>query len=245
LGESIHNRDSRAFDDRTILSQRIALVQPFFLFSGISAGDCADIVSAAHERYFSRRETILREGDPVQQISLLTSGWVKITQFGQNGSEVILRLSGPGELLGALGLCSGGTHCSTAQALQSSKALVWETAIFESTLERFPILRRNIGRILGKCLLDLEDRFREMSTKKVAPRLGSQLVRLLNQIGRTVNGDVEISLSREELAQLTGMTLFTVSRLICQWEQLGIVAARRKAVLVRNLPALIELSETD
>ena len=79
----------------------------------------------------------------------------------------------------------------------------------------------------------------------MAPRLGSQLVRLLNQIGRTVNGDVEISLSREELAQLTGMTLFTVSRLICQWEQLGIVAARRKAVLVRNLPALIELSETD
>jgi len=245
LGESIHNRDSRAFDDRTILSQRIALVQPFSLFSGISAGDCADVVSAAHERYFSRRETILREGDPVQQISLLTSGWVKITQFGQNGSEVILRLSGPGELLGALGLCSGGTHCSTAQALQSSKALVWETAFFESTLERFPILRRNIGRILGKCLLDLEDRFREMSTKKVAPRLGSQLVRLLNQIGRTVNGDVEISLSREELAQLTGMTLFTVSRLICQWEQQGIVAARRKAVLVRNLPALIELSETD
>jgi len=243
LGESIHNRDSSALDDRTILNQRVTLVQQFSLFSGISAGDCADVLSAAHERYFSRRQTILREGDPVEQISLLTSGWVKMTQFGQNGSEVILRLGGPGELLGALG--PGGTHCSTVQALQSSTALFWEAAIFESVLERFPILRRNIGRILGECLRELENRFREMSTKKVAPRLSSQLIRLLNQIGQAVNGEVEISLSREELAQLTGTTLFTVSRLICQWEQRGIVATRRKAVLVRNLPALIELSGAD
>jgi hypothetical protein len=41
------------------------------------------------------------------------------------------------------------------------------------------------------------------------------------------------------------MTLFTVSRLLCQWEQQGIVSARRKAVLIRNLPALVELSEPD
>jgi CRP/FNR family transcriptional regulator, nitrogen oxide reductase regulator len=108
---------------------------------------------------------------------------VKITQFGQNGSEVILRLSGPGELLGALESCSGGRQCSTAQAIESSKTLVWDAAIFESLSERFPVLRRNIGRVLGERSLELQERFREMSTKKVAPRLGSELVRLLNQIG--------------------------------------------------------------
>ena len=153
---------------------------------------------------------------------------MKVSQFGQNGSEVILRLSGPGELLGALGLCSGGTHCSTAQALQSLKHSSGKLRFLSLSWSAFQSC---------DAILD--------ATKKVAPRLGSQLVRLLNQIGRTVNGGVEISLSREELAQLTGMTLFTVSRLICQWEQQGIVAARRKAVLVRNLPALIELSEAD
>ena len=92
---------------------------------------------------------------------------------------------------------------------------------------------------------EMDQRFREISTEKVAPRLSSQLVRLLNQVGKRVNGHVEISLSREELAQLTGTTLFTVSRLLCQWELLGIVSARREAVHVLNLQALTALSQGD
>ena len=51
-----------------------------------------------------------------------------------------------------------------------------------------------------------------------------------------MNGRLEISLSREELAQLTGTTLFTVSRLLCQWDLLGIVSARQEAVLLRTFP---------
>ena len=233
------------FESRSTVSQRVAAVQQFALFSGVSLADCTNIVSSAHERDFARRQTIFFEGDPVQQILLLTSGCVKVTQFGQNGSEVILRLNGPGEVLGSLGHCTRANHCSTAQALQASRALIWDAAVFESISERFPVLRRNTARILGERLHELEERFREMSTEKVAPRLSSQLVRLLNQVGRRVNGHVEISLSREELPQLTGTTLFTVSRLLSQWEQRGIISARREAVSVRDLPALVELSQGD
>jgi CRP-like cAMP-binding protein len=68
---------------------------------------------------------------------------------------------------------------------------------------------------------------------------------LLKQVGKAEDGNFEISLSRLEMAQLTGMTLFTVSRLLCQWEEKGIVSARREAVLVRNIPALIELSQQE
>jgi CRP/FNR family transcriptional regulator, nitrogen oxide reductase regulator len=239
---SVSHTGRSGFDSSTTASQRTALVQQFALFSGISLADCANILSAAHERDFSRRQTIFFEGDPIRQVLLLTSGCVKVTQFGQDGKEAILRIKGPGEVLG-LELWSGGNHCSTAQALQSSRALVWDGASFEAVSERFPILRRNAARILGTRLQELEERFREISTEKVAPRVSSQLVRLLNQVGRRVNGDVEVSLSREELGQLTGTTLFTVSRLLSQWQQRGIVTARREAVLVRNLPALVELSQ--
>ena len=138
---------------------------------------------------------------------------------------------------------SQDNHCSTAQALQSSKALVWDAAVFESASERLPVLRRNMVRILGERLQEMDERFREVSTEKVAPRLGSQLVRLSTQVGRNVNGGVEVSLSREELAQLTGTTLFTVSRLFSQWELRGIVKARREAVLICNNQALVDLSE--
>jgi CRP-like cAMP-binding protein len=132
-----------------------------------------------------------------------------------------------------------------AQALRVSTALSWDTAVFEGLSLRYPTLRRNVARILCQQLEELEERFREVSTEKVAARLSHQLVRLLNQVGLRVNGKVEISLSREELAQLTGTTLFTVSRLLSEWDQQGIVSTRREAVAVRDLQALVELSERE
>jgi CRP/FNR family transcriptional regulator, nitrogen oxide reductase regulator len=226
------------------MSQKAAQVQHFPLFSGISPADCGMIVSAAGEKTFLPGQPIFLEGGPVRQIFVLTSGCAKITQLAQNGTEVILRLSGLGDVVGAFEDCSRINHRSTARALQLSTALVWEAAVFEAFTARFPILRRNTARILGERLLELAERFRELSTEKVALRLGKQILRLLNQIGQRVNGHVEIRLSCEELAQLTGTTLFTVSRLLSTWERQGIVSSRRRAVVVRNLQALVDLSES-
>ena len=93
-------------------------------------------------------------------------------------------------------------------------------------------------------LNDMHERFREISTERVAARLSSQILRMMHQVGRQVNGEIEISISREELAQLVGTTLFTVSRLLSDWDRQGIVVARREVVSVRNLRALADLSET-
>jgi CRP-like cAMP-binding protein len=225
------------------IRQTVDSVQRSALFMGLSRADCAVIVAAAQRKTFLRRQTIFFEGSPIRQILVLISGCVKVSQFGQSGSEVILRLSGPGEIIGSLGVLNQVDHRSTAQTLAESTALVWESASFDSVLCRFPSLWRNITRILEERLHDMDQRFREISTEKVATRLSSQLVRLVSQVGQLVNGYLEISLSREEMAQLTGTTLFTVSRLLCRWEVLGIVSVRRGGVSVRDLPGLIALSQ--
>ena len=233
-------------DTLTLLSQKISTVQGFKLFSDVSAGDCASIISAGREKRFPRRQTIFSEGDPVQQVVMLLSGSVKVTQIGMSGNEVILRLNGSGEIVGAFRLCANSTHCSTAQAVQPSTAIVWDAATFERLVERFPAFRRNTIRALEERLREMEQRFREVSTEKVGSRLSSELLRLSNRLGRAVNGgDLEISLSRAELAQLTGTTLFTVSRLLCRWQTLGIVSIRREAVLVRDSAALSQLSQSE
>jgi len=229
----------------TLLSQKTIVLQGFALFSDVSPADCSAIIAAAREKRFARRQTIFSEGDPVQQVVLLLSGCVKITQLGLNGNEVILRLNGVGEVVGAFRLCAGCTHCSAAQAVQPSNALVWDSATFERLQERFPAFRRNTVRALEERLQEMEQRFREVSTEKVGSRLSSELLRLSNRLGRVTNGHLEISLSRAELAQLTGTTLFTVSRLLCRWQTLGIVSIRREAVLVRDFAALTQLSQAE
>jgi CRP-like cAMP-binding protein len=215
--------------------------QHFALFTDISAQDRTVIVSAARERMFSRGQIIHIEGDDMRQVVLLTSGYAKMVQCGQNGTAVILRLCGPGELVGTLGVTMQARYRSTPQAIASSTALVWERDVFESLSKRFPSLRLNVAYILYKQLEDMEDRFREISTERVAPRLGRQIFRLVEQVGIPSNSSVEINLTREELAQLIGTSLFTVSRLLSEWDRKGIVTTRREGFSVDNLKALQEL----
>ena len=244
LTAKVHPLPPRPIRD-TRPSQWLARQHQSALFSNISQQAYQEIVSAARYRVLTRAQTIHLEGDPVRQVVLLTSGSAKIVQFGLNGTEVILRLCGPGELVGTLGFCTDGQHSATARALRTSGALVWDIGVFDSISRRFPVLRSNTALILAKQLEDIEERFREMATCRVGARLSHQIVRLTEQVGHPKDGAVEISISREELAQLIGTTMFTVSRLLSKWDERGIVSARRESVLVRNLKALEDLSQSN
>ena len=230
----------------SLRSERLAFVRRQKLFSEVSPTDGCAIISVAHEKRFLRRQTIFSEGDPVQQVVMLLSGCVKTTQVGFGGNEVILRLSGVGDVIGGFDLCPDCRQIATAQAIQPSTALVWQLTDFERLLDRFTTFRRNTVRALEERLQEMEQRFREVSTEDVGSRLSSELIRLSNRLGRAGNnGNTEITLSREELAQLTGTTLFTVSRLLCRWQRSGIVSIRRESVQVRDFAALTQLSRSE
>lgn len=229
----------------SILKRRVDTVQRFEAFSEISAADCGIILSEAQEFHFQRHSAIFTQGMPATHVALLVSGCLKITQVSSGGQEVILRLNGAGDVLGRVGNQIDGKHWYTARAVQPSTVLLWDMNGFEAVVKRFPVLRRNIANILERHLNELEIRFREVSTEKVAARLGNLLVRLVNQVGKRIDQHVEVALSRRDLAQLTGTTLFTVSRLLCQWETQGIVSARRETVLVHNVQALRDLSSEE
>jgi CRP-like cAMP-binding protein len=109
---------------------------------------------------------------------------------------------------------------------------------------RYPQIRKNISQILFSRLNELEERFREVATEKVARRVALALLRLLKHIGKKVHGGVEISLSREELAQMTGTTLFTTSRLLSKWGEMGFVLPRRESVVISD-PCRLELVSDD
>ncbi len=215
------------------------------VFEGLSPAETAQISSYSQSRQLARGEMLFREGEPVRHISLLCSGRMKVTQLGPSGHQVILRLKVPGEIVSELGLPANSFHSSTAEALEPSLVLLWPLDVFQKLSDRFPVLHRNVARLLADRLQKLEERFRELATEQVAPRLARMLVRLLQHVGRPAEGAVRVDLSRDELAQLTGTTLFTVSRLLSEWEERDIVHATRGAVVVQDLRRLAELTESN
>lgn len=215
------------------------------LFAGISPESYSSIAAAARIKEFARGEMLYIEGDSVQRVLLLISGFVKITKSGVKGVEVILGLGVPGDVLDAGGLFSTGSHCTTAEAFRCCRALVWDRVTFKALVERFPVLHQNMVRILGEDLQELQERFREVATERVGARVARQLVRLLKSIGRPLDGGVEIALSREELAQMTGTTLFTISRLLSAWEARGMVRPRREVVTICDVQSLRAICEEE
>jgi CRP-like cAMP-binding protein len=130
--------------------------------------------------------------------------------------------------------------------MEQCKALTWEYARLQNLLAEYPQIRKNISQILSNRLNELEERFREVATEKVAKRVALALMRLLKQVGKQSSiGGIEVSLSREELAQMTGTTLFTISRLLSKWGEEGFVLPRREAVVIRDPKRLMQLGDEE
>ena len=220
-----------------------AAIESAPLFTGVSPEDFRRISAAARLKRLSRGEMLYSEGDTVEQVLLLISGGVKTTQVGPKGLEVILRLSAPGDVLDAVGLFSTGRHYTTAQAIRGCGALAWQAGIFKNLLGGLPVIHQNMIRFVSCHLHELEERFRELATERVAPRVARQLIRLQEQVVSPREGEVEIRLAREGLAQLTGTTLYTISRLLSAWEAHGLVTCRRESVMISDAPALRRIFE--
>jgi CRP/FNR family transcriptional regulator, nitrogen oxide reductase regulator len=222
-----------------------AAVESAPLFTGVSPEEFRRISAAARLKRFPRGGTLYFAGDKVEEVLLVLSGCVKISRLTPKGLEVILRLGTPGDVFDLESLFSTGEHCTTAQAIRECAVLIWDAPTFKTLVDCVPALRQNMFRFTCGLLLELEERFRELATERVAPRVARQLIRLQEQAGSPQKDDVEIGLSREGLAQMTGTTLYTVSRLLSAWEDHGLVNSRRESVMISNPRSLRKIFEDD
>lgn len=204
-----------------------------------------EIVSCARARTFARDEILFNQGQPVQSLILLESGSVKLTQLSPAGSEVLMWMNGSGDALSVNPDPIACNHTCSARAMEHCRALVWEYQRLQALLNLYPQLRKNISRILAGRLQKLEERFREVATERVAKRLALTLLRLLKRVGKPSQQGVQVSLTREELAQMTGTTLFTISRVLSKWAGQGFVQPLREGVVVHDPEKLEAVSDED
>jgi CRP-like cAMP-binding protein len=223
---------------KSISAERAVLMCASALFADLSHEECLEIASCASVRTFARDELLFMQGQAARHMVMIETGSVKLSQLSSSGSEVILRLSGTGEAVSMHSECVSCNHTCSARAMEKCSALVWEYRKLQDLMVKYPQIRRNIGQIMSGRLDELQERFREVATEKVAARLALALQRLSKQVGKPSNGGVEIALSREELAQMTGTTLFTISRILSRWAEKGIVFPRREAVVVLDAQRL-------
>ena len=227
------------------IAERVVMMCASALFSGLTKDECREIASCARARSFARDELLFAQGQSARNLVMIQTGSVKLSQLSPNGNEVILRMTGSGDPVGMPADTASCSHSCSARAMEQCHTLVWEYSRLQGLLAQYPQIGRNISQILSNQLTELQERFREVATEKVAQRVALALLRLIKQVGKPAKGGVEVSLSREELAQMTGTTLFTISRLLSKWGEEGFVLPKREAVVVLDSRRLGQVSEGD
>lgn len=210
-------------------------------FAGLRAADLVDIAARFRPHHFSRHEALFHEGHPAHAYFLIAEGRVKIVQTSAEGLEVILHLLGPGELVGALPNLDDGTYPGSAVALDNVVALAISPLDFEAILQQHPRVAINLLHFAAAKLRGVHDRLREMATERAERRVARTLCRLAAQIGRRVEAGVllDAPLTRQALAELSGTSLFTVSRTLKEWEREGLILAGRERVVIVDTHALV------
>lgn len=215
------------------------------LFQGLSPTELQAALRSARRRQVRREAFFFQQGDPASALYVLTAGRVRLTQVTPEGDQVILHLIHPGEMFGGIAVLGDATYPVSAQALEDCQALAWDGEGMVRLMERTPRLALNALRLLAGRVQELQDRVRELATERVERRVARTLLRLARQAGRKVEGGVliDLPLSRQDLAEMTGTTLFTVSRVLSRWEQQGLVEAGRERVLIRFPHGLVRIAE--
>ena len=227
------------------MTDDLRIPKPVALFADLHPEAFAEVGGAARPRHVAAAGTFFVEGDPAASFFVLVNGSVKMTQVTPEGHQIVLRLLASGDAFGGVAAFGGATYPVSAEAVTDSSALEWPGDVMARLMERHPKLALNALRFVAGRLHELQVQYRQLATEKVERRVARALLRLVQQAGRRIDSGVliDLPLSRDDIAQMTGTTLFTVSRIISRFEAEGILEAGRQRMVIRYPHGLLKVAD--
>jgi CRP-like cAMP-binding protein len=223
----------------------IETAQKSAIFRGLSQDEFALVVEVARLKELEQGAYFFMEEDPAKIAYVLVDGKVKLTQVTTDGQQVILGYLTPGRIFGIIAILKGVAYPVSAEAVGTCRALAWPRETMNQQMEKTPRLALNALRIMAGQIREFQNRVRELSTQRVEQRIARAVLRLTRQSGRkTAEGVlIDLPLSRQDLAEMTGTTLYTVSRVLKEWEKNGLVQSKRQQVIILSPHGLVLIAE--
>jgi len=223
--------------------QAVLLACP--LLEGLAPAAQEEAAKQAVVRKLRKGQILFRQGEEAQAVYVVLQGALKLLQEDSFGHQVLVRFVGPGRVMAAVALNPGHSYPVTAQAVTAAAVALWPAPLLRDLCRRYPSMGLAAMREVAEHMRDMQERFLELASERVEQRLARCLVRLASQVGkRTGEGLLlDVPLSRQDLAAMTGTTLYTVSRILSHWEEQGLLRAGRERVVLLRPHGLVVLAE--
>lgn len=223
------------------------LVRDLPVFAGMDGSAFDKLLDQSSHRIVPQGRTVFQQGEQAKLFYILVHGRLKVTQVTADGQQLIVRVVNPGDLFGFALALGRKDYPGTPLALVESSVLSWPMELMTEFMARHPTLAVKTMQMIGSRLDAAHSRIREISTQEVEQRVAHAIIRLAGEAGVKEESGIRIDfpVSRQDIAELTGTTLHTVSRIISQWQGKGWVEGGRKSLIVRDLKRLKYIAESD
>ncbi len=209
-------------------------LKDFKIFSDLGQKDLSELESKIRKIKYGRGEIIFQEGAPAFGFYLVFEGHVKLVKRTLGGKKQILKLVGPGEIVGETTLFDKGVHIAYAKTLNKSVVGFIERGDFFDFLTRHPPVAFRLFEKLSEELKAFQCKLAERSYNGSKERLARIILKL---------GESGIELSRTELAEMAGVSSKTAIRTLGELEERGVITVDDRKITVLDQKSLEAMAE--
>lgn len=216
-----------------------------WLFADLDAQTLEKIRKMSRSLQYPKGEVIFQEGEPAFGLYIICKGKVKLAKHSLRGKKQILKLLGPGEVLGEKTLFDREVYTAYAETLEETTLHFIEREPFMAFLREHPEVTLRFVEKLARELKAFQDKLMEASYEGSLERLSRLLLLMGKQYGvQTEQGlDIGLELSRQELAELAGVATETAIRMLSRLKDRGLIALEGSKIYIVDREGLSKLAE--
>ncbi len=222
-----------------------SLIRGFELFRDMTEDNLDAVLTTVQVRRLAPGDTVFEQGEAAREFFVLLNGHLKVMQITKDGQQVVVRHVHPGDVFGIAKAIKRNDYPATAEAVTESLVLAWSASQWQDFVALNPALAVNALEAVGERLHEAHTRIRELSTEEVERRVANALLRMVRKAGTATEDGmlIDFPVTRQDIAEMTGTTLHTVSRLLSGWQDQGLVKSARRKVTVTNVDRLKAIAD--
>ena len=193
---------------------------------------------------YKSHQVIFYEGNQPYGVYCVSAGKIKIFKSDVEGHQQIVRLAGPGDILGYRALLAGEPYEATAETIEKAHICFFDKKTFFHILETHPATTFHVMSKLATDLGSSEKQTMNITHKNIRERLAELLLIFQRKYGKKNKEGVllDINLTREEMAELIGTTQESVIRTISDFKEEGLILVNGRSIMLKNTPKLIDIA---
>jgi CRP/FNR family transcriptional regulator len=206
------------------------------LFSSFSDQEIEQLISKLIIKKFKKHETILYEEDTNEFMYIILFGKVKAVRLTEEGKEIILAVHQAGDFFGEMSLIDGKTTPASVIATEDSLVAIISKKDFYSTLLVQSKLTMSLLKIFCNRLRKCWDTIQLLNFNNASQRTKMMLLMLSDEYGKKSSDGItlNIKLTHQDIAEMTGMTRETVTRILDKWQKTGEVTVLKNKFIRLN-----------